>query len=113
MSNETTQDELRANVERGIAWLDENEPDWRDVIEHHGWDRLDMQDCWACIFGDLYNHYDTGVSINNLSREQSASLGLIILDPIEGRLSDYELSEQYDALTELWQELGPKKAVPL
>lgn len=107
MIDETELAEMRANVERGIAYLDKNETGWRDTIGDLGWEFLDMGDCERCIFGGLYEHYDAGIALLELDRSKAAHLGFVSSD---NWLHSGEYSEYYAALTELWQELGPKKA---
>jgi len=51
MLNDSEMADLERRVERGIAWLDEVKPGWRDLIDVS---ELDMPDANQCICGQVF-----------------------------------------------------------
>lgn len=68
--------ELEEAVARGVAWLDENVPNWQKQLrESIAEDQndvamllkpyfgvLDMRNCFACVLGRLFGDYFTAIS---------------------------------------------------
>lgn len=46
------------NVREAAKRLDEIEPNWFNIIN---FDTLDMNDCFNCVLGQVFGHYDKGV----------------------------------------------------
>lgn len=89
--------QLRANVERGIRWLDEHEPTTRDRVD---WPNLDI--CSNCIFKQLYGGFSAGLEYWEMSLIHAKMLGF----------DGYGLKgEDYPPLTAIWRELGPRREV--
>lgn len=80
---------MKENVLRGIELLDRQVPGWRDRID---WDRLEMDSCYDCILGQLFDFYCTGLD----------ELGLIAGIP-DGFDADFTTCD-YGELTELWRQ---------
>lgn len=55
-----TVSDLVADVDRGIALLDEKKPGWRDEVDV---DRLSIINGFDCVLGQLYGGYYTGLKI--------------------------------------------------
>lgn len=52
--------EIRDAVQRGVARLDRDMPDWR---KHVASDILDMSHCGFCVLGQLFGNFYTGLDM--------------------------------------------------
>lgn len=50
--------EVAKRVRQGAKLLDLKRPGWARVINLQ---RLETRDCWVCVLGQLYGHYDSGL----------------------------------------------------
>lgn len=82
-------------VRRGIAWMDEWVPDWRESINR---ENLDMRNGADCILGQVFGDYDEAVNNNGIL--DPAFLGFILLD----FMAD-SYTADYQALKETWLAL--------
>ena len=95
-------------VRRGIAWLNENKPDWRDRINL---ETLDLSRADNCVLGHVYGGFGPGlkafVSTGCVARETEA-YGFYypwLSDP-------FERERGYNALTETWKALIQETSTP-
>lgn len=80
---------MENEVRKGIQWLDEEVPDWRESINR---DRLDMGHIHDCILGQVFGDYD----------DACYTMGLPLTSPDYGfYLPDEEIS-RYPELRETW-----------
>jgi len=87
-------DEAIEKVQKGIAWLDENYPDWRDKMD---WSEFSLWNTHCCVIGQLYGDYFVEVSEDGrLSYGQALELGF-----------DAFYSNNMSILHNTWKELGP------
>jgi hypothetical protein len=86
-------DDIVANVERGMQFLDERISNWIDAIDI---DSLLLSSCKKCILGQLFNHFYDGVYHLHITFPPS-SLGFNIV------------SGTYADLTKVWQEALKKR----
>lgn len=88
MTNKYTQ-----KVQRGIEFLDENEPGWRQWIEIES---LNLGDCEACILGQLFGTFDLGIGHYGLSCEKEEILGF--------NMWGNQNNEDWQQLTQAWKD---------
>lgn len=50
---------FKIEVDRGVALLDKHNPGWREKIDR---EKLDLNDFWNCILGQLYGVMDDGMN---------------------------------------------------
>lgn len=55
---------LPPNVGRGVALLDEHNPDWREHVDSHS---LNMSSSCGCVLGQVYGSYDAGLAALGMS----------------------------------------------
>ena len=110
-----TTDEMKANIQNGIAWLEENnDNDWRQIIRaaiESG--DFDMGKCHRCVFGHIEGDYYEALEVLDMSDTEARELGFA-LDPNDfipaiGIKFDYDgyvnlYKEEYAKLTQLWIE---------
>ena len=77
---------IEERVQRGMALLDDKNPGWERKIDLH---ILNMEDCHACILGQLYTEY---------------SLGFKPLAIWSGHPYGFNSSFYYHELTSAWKE---------
>jgi len=90
------QEELRARVVKGIAFLDTKRPSW--ALDIPAPDELDIQDTTRCVTAQLSGSFwwRTGMEQLGLTLGEYTALGF--------RLGDQEYDEdQYDFLTDAWK----------
>ena len=87
----TTNQVLKARVERGAALLDAEEPGWAPRIDVP---TLDMGDGRYCVLGQTYDSFDSGTSALNLRRRQR----------MQSHGFDAVGYDEYDRLLPLWRE---------
>lgn len=92
---------MNENVLRGIQLLDEKIPDWRSKVN---WDKLNMTYTCGCILGHLFGFYSDGlVELNLIDKDEDwykSGDGIYYGFDTSGG------SNNYEALTQLWKELG-------
>lgn len=100
-----TQDELnelRANVERGIAWLDANEPDWRPKIKLAiRRKKFSMGQCSRCVWGTLMGDYESVLKLYPLEGGHQFGKSWMVQHGFD--LYSY-YSQDFADLTQLWKE---------
>ena len=65
---------LSESVQRGIVLLDRKQPDWFTRIDTQ---RLDINECYDCILGQLFGSYTEGRKQLDLLDRYDASTGFI------------------------------------
>lgn len=97
-------DDLRARVRAGIAYLNRVARADRDAPVHRSWrrhiqpERLDLKDCAWCILGQIGGTYFDDVRETlGLSLGRCEELGFAIL-------SDNGPTLSYERLTKIWRE---------
>jgi len=88
------QPQLRDAVKRGYCLLSEKRPDWLSMITL---DTLDLASSSACVLGQVYYGYSTGVDRLGID---GAQYGFDIPDDCEG----INRSDVYRMLDEIWHE---------
>lgn len=96
-------------VAKGAALLDRVRPGWeREIVA----DRLAMQSCELCVFGQLYGDYASGVNmLDDMTSEDPSDYGFDIPDRVLGFgessrvyvLGFGESSHAYEALADAWR----------
>lgn len=66
---------LQERVTRGMAFLDEARPGWD---KHIALERLDQNQCGACIVGQLFKWYDTGMDTLGLGIDNDSEENLAV-----------------------------------
>lgn len=104
MITESELAQLRTNVEAGVKWLKIHQPKKFAKID---WVELDM--CKNCIIHQQFltrkfYSYPDAIKSLGLTIEQARSLGF---DIDADMWNSHNRQEYFDALTALWQELGP------
>ena len=106
---EQNQGEIKLRVRAGMALLDEERPGWRDAINL---DELDLQSCYKCILGQVFNEFMTGCSILGIEGE-AYSYGFDVDWQVTVEWNDVEVSDEmqeeviWNAYKETWvQEIS-------
>lgn len=88
-------------VARGVALLDRVRPGWAQLVDL---DRLDMQECAACVLGQLYGDFDDGCIANSLPLAAAAEHGFHhrLTSPRAGHRT---VTAEYQALYEEWRRI--------
>jgi hypothetical protein len=86
-------DELTANVERGMKFLDERISNWTDAIDI---DRLRLSSCSRCVLGQLFKDFHYGIDHLDIS-STARSLGFNVK---QGIYADEQ--RIYKDLTKAW-----------
>ncbi|MEU6387694.1 hypothetical protein ABZ847_29525 [Streptomyces bauhiniae] len=106
--------DLKARVERGVAWLDEHLPDWwRADRPSQGFDQggpidldaLVMRDPCGCVLGQLLgNYYRAELSIDTASACGFDTAARV--DDCDGpdEIRD-AMRDEFEALAELWSQV--------
>ncbi len=84
-------------VSRGAALLDKERPGWRDEIDIS---MLDLSDACYCILGQVFEHYDNGLSALLAFDEESEDLSTVIAHGFTIALPFS--ARQWQALQEAW-----------
>lgn len=101
----TLQPTIRERIERGIAWLDQTVPAWRDAIHRRA---LDLSDSNDCVLGQVF--YAEAARVNDrdgfnyamktyVSDDYAAQSAWVIGHGFEAD------GESYDVLTVAWLHL--------
>ena len=103
MNAETILDE---RIDKGVAWLNANVPDWLDRIDL---DRLDLASGCRCVLGQLFAHVvdELGTEDGFTAVWQSDSTLVPHLTSKETETHGFDLAtndEGYMALTEAWHD---------
>lgn len=101
------EDIVLANVQRGIAWLNETHPDWLGDVHV---DKLEMNDCTTCIWGQIHGGFTEGKNYETSMMEAGIYGDTAEVD--HGFKIDYEWINDYgissygmwQMLTSTWQE---------
>ena len=98
-----TEDEMKANIQNGIAWLDENRPGWRLKVKakiEAG--KFNMAYPCDCVIGatdrNFYRVFSE-IGLTDLTYRDAISLGFTL--PF---MEDGEADVEYAKLTQLWIE---------
>lgn len=89
--------ELEMAMEKGIALLDSENPNWAKRIHAYS---LDMESGYLCVLGKIYGSFTQGVAILGISFFEANEYGF------NGRTSE-EYEDYYDEcrlLTIMWRE---------
>lgn len=78
--------ELRERIQHGIAWLDDQEPEWRERVDP---DELDLQVTCDCILGQVFAEEGERHWSNGYSHTLERVVGPIVKDHVWDR-SSYE-----------------------
>lgn len=106
----STSIDYAARVARGIALLDEMEPDWLDEIEL---DALNLASVSACVLGRVYGDYEAGLRTLGMDLDADAepvAHGFTLtVDEYDALRKELGASPVYSArvfapLTAAWQE---------
>ena len=62
------QNEIKLQVQAGVALLDKKQPNWRNVINLA---ELDLKSCEKCILGQVFHRFEIGKKILNIERSAS------------------------------------------
>lgn len=87
-----TDPEIRARVQKGVALLDKEVPDWKERIDPG---TLNVAASNSCILGQLFGDYFVGVAKLGLSGTQTRALGFY-------NITD-EAIQEYQKLTKEWR----------
>lgn len=96
-----TEQEMRADISHGMAYLDEHVPGWKPVIQEAiANNNFDMGHCDKCVWGNLEGNYREAKLIYNLSEEDMMRMGFTL-----PQMTKFDYArEQMDILTRLWKE---------
>jgi hypothetical protein len=109
--------QIPEEVKAGMALLDEKAPGWREKVDL---DKLNMGGCVRCILGQIYGHFDEGLTALgicevgvveiqfDLAIEKAARYGFAIEDPY---LKNYHLD--YATFTQTWKEALSEPSSPV
>ncbi len=89
----TTTEDIDAAVERGVAWLDENLPDWKDRVSSP--EILDHCNCVLAQLSKDGDFYDAKSEFD-LTSEESIRLGFNMVNGYE------QPKERWEYLQEAW-----------
>ncbi|MDP9870345.1 MULTISPECIES: hypothetical protein [Streptosporangium] len=93
-----------ARVAFGAASLDANKPDWWEKIDKA---RLDTSHTVLCPLGQLYDGYDSALSVMDWDDDDAAARGFFL------RCGEYDNFEAgYELLDELWIAEIDKRMYP-
>ena len=96
-----TIDEMKANIQNGIAWLDKNRPGWRPKVKakiKSG--RFNMLIPCNCVLGATDGNYHNAL---NMLRIIGVPID-VIRHGFALPFNDDEAEEEYAKLTQLWIE---------
>lgn len=95
----TYESPVAERVQAGIAWLDENEPGWRDRIDPS---RLQLSSPHNCVVGQVFrDDISQTWHLNGYGRFRHLYEGLTFNDVIARGFEVH--TETYDDLTEAWR----------
>lgn len=69
-------------IERGIALLDADVPDWRNRVDC---ETLDLSDCAECVLGHVYGDYALGLGALRIDNTTAVDAGF----EVEYRVNSY------------------------
>lgn len=94
MDEMVTMSTIRRRVNRGVAFLNECVPGWKDKISV---DRLNLHDPYNCVLGQLFGEYGKGVDKLNIDTIKKRTL----LGFTEASGPDY--TTFHPRLTKVWK----------
>ena len=96
-----TTDEMKANIQNGIAWLDENRPGWRPKVKAKiEADKFNMVVPCDCVTGATDGNFFNLFLITDNEWPDAANRGF----SLPFMKDDYEADIEYAKLTQLWIE---------
>ena len=97
-----TIDEMKANIQNGIAWLDENRPEWRPKVKAKiEAAEFDMVIPCNCVLGATDGNFNY---VYDLLLAREMPIDAINLGFALPFMEDDEADEEYAKLTQLWIE---------
>lgn len=98
----TTERELKKRVKKGIEFLDNEIPDWKQQIKL---DELDLGKCRKCILGQLFGDYENGLNELDILYSSASDYGFTLSYEVMCTQDMDEIRPGFIDLTNAWREL--------
>lgn len=92
---------LKERVKKGIEFLNNEIPKWKEEIEV---DMLDLGSCRRCILGQIFDDYEEGLDKLDILESSASDYGFTLSQEVIDSDNEAKIKDDFECLTNAWRD---------